>query len=87
MLPIGGLKEKLLAAHRGGIKEVIIPEENRKDLTEIPQNILNEIKVHPVNTIEEVLALALVRSPFVVSHPLAVMPEVVGDPLNTNDMH
>ena len=87
VLPIGGLKEKLLAAHRGGIKEVIIPEENRKDLTEIPQNILNEIKVHPVNTIEEVLALALVRSPFVVSHPLAVMPEVVGDPLNTNDMH
>ncbi len=87
LLPIGGLKEKLLAAHRGGIKEVIIPEENRKDLTEIPQNILNQIKVHPVNTIEEVLELALVRSPFVVSHPLAVMPEVVGDPLNTSDMH
>lgn len=63
VLPIGGLKEKLLAAHRGGIKHVIIPEENRKDLTEIPDNVLRKLTIHPVNTIEQVLELALQRSP------------------------
>lgn len=73
VLPIGGLKEKLLAAHRGGIKHVIIPEENRKDLTEIPQNILKKITVHAVNSIEQVLELALQRSPLVANNPLAVV--------------
>ncbi|MFC3908146.1 endopeptidase La [Legionella dresdenensis] len=63
VLPIGGLKEKLLAAHRGGIKHVIIPEENEKDLDEIPDNVLRKLKVHPVKTIEQVLELALQRSP------------------------
>ncbi|MGV3739922.1 MAG: endopeptidase La [Gammaproteobacteria bacterium] len=70
VLPIGGLKEKLLAAHRGGIKHVIIPEENRKDLSEIPANILKKITIHPVNTIEQVLELALQRSPLVSKNPL-----------------
>jgi ATP-dependent Lon protease len=70
VLPIGGLKEKLLAAHRGGIKHVIIPEENRKDLSEIPANILKKITVHPVNSIEQVLELALQRSPLVAENPL-----------------
>ena len=70
VLPIGGLKEKLLAAHRGGIKHVIIPEENRKDLSEIPANILKKIIVHPVSTIEQVLELALQRSPLVAENPL-----------------
>ena len=87
VLPIGGLKEKLLAAHRGGIKEVIIPEENRKDLTEIPQNILKDLIVHPVNNIEEVLELALVRSPLVNDHPLTIRPDIVADTLNNSDMH
>lgn len=64
VLPIGGLKEKLLAAHRGGIKHVIIPEENVKDLEEIPDNVIRKLKIHPVKTIEEVLALALQRSPW-----------------------
>ncbi len=59
VLPIGGLKEKLLAAHRGGIKTVIIPEENRRDLKEIPDNILKYVDVHPVKWIDEVFALAL----------------------------
>jgi len=59
VLAIGGLKEKLLAAHRGGIKEVLIPMDNKKDLTEIPDNILRKLKVHCVRTIEEVLAFAL----------------------------
>ena len=70
VLPIGGLKEKLLAAHRGGIKHVIIPEENRKDLSEIPANILKKITVHPVNSIEQVLELALQRNPLVTKNPL-----------------
>lgn len=65
VLPIGGLKEKLLAAHRGGIKHVIIPEENRKDLAEIPENVLRKLTIHPVDTIEQVLCLALQRSPLI----------------------
>jgi len=67
VLPIGGLKEKLLAAHRGGIKHVIIPEENRKDIAEIPDNVLRKLKIHPVETIEQVLELALQRNPIVIS--------------------
>lgn len=63
VLPIGGLKEKLIAAHRGGIKHVIIPEENRKDLAEIPDNILRKLKIHPVKYIEEALNIALQTSP------------------------
>lgn len=65
VLPIGGLKEKLLAAHRGGIKHVIIPEENVKDLEEIPDNVLRKLTIHPVKSIEQVLELALQRSPWV----------------------
>ncbi len=59
VLPIGGLKEKLLAAHRGGIKQVVIPRENEKDLIEIPKNILSKLNIHLVDNIEEVLKLAL----------------------------
>lgn len=62
VLPIGGLKEKLLAAHRGGIKHVIIPLENQKDLSDIPENILKKLVIHPVKTIEEVLSIALQQS-------------------------
>jgi len=64
ILPIGGLKEKLLAAHRGGIGVVVIPEENRKDLVEIPQNILEKLDVRPVRWIDQVFEIAL--------HPLAL---------------
>lgn len=76
VLPIGGLKEKLLAAHRGGIKHVIIPEENRKDLEEIPDNVLRKLTIHPVKTIEQVLDLALQRTPFV-STATSSAPEIV----------
>jgi len=62
VLPIGGLKEKLLAAHRGGIKKVLIPEENRRDLTEIPDNIKKDLEIVPVQWIDEVLELALVSA-------------------------
>ncbi len=63
VLPIGGLKEKLLAAHRGGIKTVLIPEENRRDLKDIPVNVLDDIDVRPVRWIDEVLEVALSRQP------------------------
>ena len=56
---IGGLKEKLLAAHRGGIKTVLIPEENVKDLAEIPDNVKNHLEIVPVRWIDKVLELAL----------------------------
>lgn len=61
VLPIGGLKEKLLAAHRGNIRTVVIPEENRKDLQDIPANILQDLEVKPVKWLDEVLAIALVN--------------------------
>jgi ATP-dependent Lon protease len=63
VLPIGGLKEKLLAAHRGGIKTVIIPDENRRDLKEIPKNILQYLNIKPVKWIDEVLEIALCEMP------------------------
>jgi ATP-dependent Lon protease len=63
VLPIGGLKEKLLAAHRGGIKHVLIPEENVKDLADIPDNIKNRLDIHPVKWIDQVLEHALERMP------------------------
>jgi len=63
VLPIGGLKEKLLAAHRGGIKLVLIPEENEKDLADIPKAILRKLEVRAVSTIDQVLELALTEVP------------------------
>jgi ATP-dependent Lon protease len=63
VLPIGGLKEKLLAAHRGGITTVLIPEENEKDLAEIPDNIKAKLKIIPVRWIDQVLEVALAHQP------------------------
>jgi ATP-dependent Lon protease len=62
-LPIGGLKEKLLAALRGGIKTVLIPRENEKDLAEIPENVKQGLEIIPVDHVRDVLKLALVRTP------------------------
>ena len=67
VLPIGGLKEKLLAAHRGGISVVLIPGENEKDLVEIPRNIKEKLDIRPVRWIDEVLEVALQRMPTPVS--------------------
>ncbi|KJR45178.1 ATP-dependent protease La [Desulfosporosinus sp. I2] len=77
VLPIGGVKEKVLAAHRAGIKVVLLPEENRKDLEDIPENIRKILEFHFVSRIEEVLTLALL--------PLAHSDEGAGDvpPMNT----
>ncbi len=70
VLPIGGLKEKLLAAHRGGITVVIIPAENEKDLIDIPDNIKQKLDIRPVHWIDEVLALALQRMPIAIEKQL-----------------
>jgi len=72
VLPIGGLKEKLLAAQRGGIKIVLIPQENVKDLIEIPDNIKNKLEIHPVKWIDQVLEMALERKP-------EALPDIVLD--------
>ncbi|OTA18392.1 DNA-binding ATP-dependent protease La [Xenorhabdus vietnamensis] len=64
VLPIGGLKEKLLAAHRGGIKTVVIPDDNKRDLEEIPQNVIQDLEIHPVKRIEDVLSIALQEPAF-----------------------
>ncbi|MDA7703340.1 endopeptidase La, partial [Candidatus Pelagibacter sp.] len=61
VLPIGGLKEKLLAAHRAGIKKVIIPKENEKDLADMPKKITDDIKIIPVEHADEVLKIALTK--------------------------
>jgi len=78
VLPIGGLKEKLLAAHRGGIKTVMIPEGNVKDLVEIPDNIKNRLEIRPVKWIEQVLDIALERKPEPLQEALA--PDVAALP-------
>src|SRR5437868_10617631 len=71
VLPIGGLKEKLLAAHRGGIQTVLIPDENTKDLADIPQNIKDSLEIKPVKWIDEVLQVALKHMPA----PIAAAPD------------
>jgi len=73
VLPIGGLKEKLLAAHRGGIKRVLIPQKNVKDLAEIPENVIGDLEILPVRWIDEVLEKALVSMPV----PLIIEPKIV----------
>jgi ATP-dependent Lon protease len=76
VLPIGGLKEKLLAAHRGGIRTVLIPDENVKDLAEIPENIKGRLEIKPVKWIDEVLQVALSNMP----QPTPVEPVPAADP-------
>ena len=89
VLPIGGVKEKLLAAHRHGIFEAVLPRDNEKDLTDVPENIRKEMKIHFVDWMDEVLKIALVgdleslasRPP---AHPLEVVPEL---PAEENRAH
>jgi ATP-dependent Lon protease len=80
VLPIGGLKEKLLAAGRGGIKQVLIPEENVKDLTEISDEIKNRLDIHPVRWIEQVLERALERQPVPVAETAAPAADAAAVP-------
>ena len=81
VLPIGGLKEKLLAAHRGGIKTVLIPHQNVKDLADIPENIKNHLDIHPVQWIDEVLSLALASQPV----PLSDVNEIIVNEVQLTD--
>ncbi|MEO8598391.1 MAG: endopeptidase La [bacterium] len=74
VLPIGGLKEKLLAAHRGGIKVVLIPEQNIKDLVEIPDNVKNKLEIIPVRWIDKVLEIALERHPEPLADEAVTLP-------------
>ena len=71
VLPIGGLKEKILAAHRSGLKTIIVPRENEKDLADIPKNVLDALTVHMVESMDEVLKIALVE-------PLTPIPRRAG---------
>jgi ATP-dependent Lon protease len=75
VLPIGGLKEKLLAALRGGINSVIIPEENAKDLAEIADSVKNQLSIIPVSRMEQVLAIALTRKPEAILWEEPVIPQ------------
>jgi len=78
-LPIGGLKEKLLAAHRGGLTEIIIPKQNSKDLKEIPDNILSAFKIHSVSDMDEVLKHALTHVPAGMSMPTDFIRDSIVD--------
>ncbi len=84
ILAIGGLKEKLLAAHRGKIKTVLIPEENVKDLAEIPDNIKNQLEIIPVKWIDQVLQHALERAPVPLNPVAAVSTPAVADDKSAN---
>ncbi|HSI39151.1 MAG TPA: endopeptidase La [Xanthobacteraceae bacterium] len=87
VLPIGGLKEKLLAALRAGVKKVLIPEENAKDLAEIPDNVKNGLEIVPVSRMDEVLAHALIRVPERIEwdEPLVGKVEPVAEPVVSFD--
>ena len=74
VLPIGGLKEKLLAALRGGIKEVLIPEENVRDLEEVPENVKEGLVIRPVRTIDEVFQYGLSKQP-------EALPQTIEQPI------
>jgi ATP-dependent Lon protease len=88
VLPIGGLKEKLLAALRGGIDTVIIPEENAKDLAEIPESVKNQLSIVPVSRMEQVLEIALSRKPEAMEweEPAIAKPEPAAQPQVQQDV-
>ena len=77
VLPIGGVKEKILAAHRAGVKNIILPKDNEKDLADIPKNVLDSLNIYMVQTMDEVLKTALVE-------PLVgrIAPEVQAEPVD-----
>src|SRR5919205_608569 len=80
VLPIGGVKEKLLAAHRAGVKNIVLPKDNEKDLADIPKNVLDTLNVYMVQTMDEVLKIAL-------TEPLAgrLSPEAQAEPVDIVD--
>jgi ATP-dependent Lon protease len=90
VLPIGGLKEKLLAAHRAGIFEVILPRDNEKDLPDVPQSLLSQLKLHFADTMDEVLPIALERplpeieEAIAVNQPMAPVTQQPGEGASTH---
>ena len=82
VLPIGGIKEKLLAAHRAGIHAIILPNDNEKDLADIPESILKEMTIHSVGNMDEVLKIALTQEPTPLDESEAFNPSALG---NTGD--
>ncbi len=87
VLPIGGLKEKLLAAARGGIKHVLIPDENRRDLDDVPDNIKQSLEIHPVKWVDEVLEVALISKPEPLSEEELVEVVKGGEGDKPNNIH
>ncbi len=85
ILPIGGLKEKLLAALRGGIKTVMIPEDNAKDLADIPDSVKNGLEIIPVSSMEQVLKTALLRMPEAIEWDEAAQAAATSDQRNSDD--
>jgi ATP-dependent Lon protease len=77
VLPIGGLKEKILAAHRSGLKTIVVPRENEKDLADIPKNVLDTLNVYMVESMDEVLKIALAEPPGAITTPAA--EPIIGD--------
>jgi ATP-dependent Lon protease len=88
VLPIGGLKEKMMAAHRMGVFEIIFPKDNEKDLADIPQNIREAMKMHPVDSMDEVLKIALERMPIALaeSSQTPVSPPTPADPMKEQEI-
>ncbi|HYK41435.1 MAG TPA: endopeptidase La [Thermoanaerobaculia bacterium] len=80
VLPIGGVKEKLLAAHRAGIKTFILPEKNKKDLVDVPKEVVETVDIKPVSNIDEVLKLALLPGPGITPAQIAAQPAMVPPP-------
>src|SRR5690242_515634 len=80
VLPIGGVKEKLLAAHRAGIKTFILPEKNKKDLVDVPKEVVETVDIKPVSNIDEVLKLALLPGPGITPAQIAAQPSMVPPP-------
>jgi len=76
VLPVGGIKEKVLAAHRAGIKRVVLPERNRKDIVDIPETVQKDLELVFVKKIDEALELTLEATPVVVAEPGATPAEV-----------
>ncbi len=90
VLPIGGVKEKLLAAHRAGVKSIVIPKENEKDLADIPKAVLDVMKVYMVETMDEVLKIALAEPlppPIVSDGAAAAVAAVVDEDVDESRTH
>ena len=83
VLPIGGVKEKVLAAHRAGVKNIVLPKDNEKDLADIPKNVLDSLNVYMVETMDEVLKIALTAP--LPATPDPVEPEPAEAPAITDD--